>query len=370
MNRKKYLFHQTFLKIRYQKRGYFLYVFSFYIGLLLPAFCIANMRFLDKTAYFSKFDGMEQCIQIEWFGQDFYAVELGKEKKYSISSIFQEEMEKWDHQYVTIQGIDGSYFFPVPNIRGRYFKEREFETGEFVCLLGQEYVDKYHCRIGEKLTIQDQAFEIIGTVKGATGKEFFIPYKTMAKLYEQSEDTVQFRGIFFGETKADQEKLQSDVTGQIENSDAKAEILGITDGTSLVKSAERTRTEWKILRSAVAVVAIVFFLLNEIIVLENKMKKERKTMGINLAMGATQKDIKISFLMETLIITCIALFLIGITLEPLTKVSGLKNRIVLDGRGMGELLVLSVIICIVLTLIVIRNTEKEEIASLLKMRDS
>ena len=35
MDRVNYLFYQLFLKIKYEKRRYFLYVLSFYVGLLL-----------------------------------------------------------------------------------------------------------------------------------------------------------------------------------------------------------------------------------------------------------------------------------------------------------------------------------------------
>ena len=35
MDRVNYLFYQLFLKIKYEKRRYFLYVLSFYVGLFM-----------------------------------------------------------------------------------------------------------------------------------------------------------------------------------------------------------------------------------------------------------------------------------------------------------------------------------------------
>lgn len=49
MDRVNYLFYQLFLKIKYEKRRYFLYVLSFYVGLLLPTCCIANTRSVEQV---------------------------------------------------------------------------------------------------------------------------------------------------------------------------------------------------------------------------------------------------------------------------------------------------------------------------------
>ena len=53
MDRVNYLFYQLFLKIKYEKRRYFLYVLSFYVGLLLPTCCIANTRSVEQVIYYT-----------------------------------------------------------------------------------------------------------------------------------------------------------------------------------------------------------------------------------------------------------------------------------------------------------------------------
>lgn len=58
MDRVNYLFYQLFLKIKYEKRRYFLYVLSFYVGLLLPTCCIANTRSVEQVIYYTTFKGM------------------------------------------------------------------------------------------------------------------------------------------------------------------------------------------------------------------------------------------------------------------------------------------------------------------------
>ena len=63
-NRKKYILYQIWLKILHQKKKYLLYVLSFYVGLLLPAFCLANIRSVDRVFYFTTFHGMKNTVQI------------------------------------------------------------------------------------------------------------------------------------------------------------------------------------------------------------------------------------------------------------------------------------------------------------------
>ena len=58
------------IKIKYQKKRYFLYILSFYVGLLLPAFCIANIRSVDRVFYFTTFKKMNSSVQIDWFSKN------------------------------------------------------------------------------------------------------------------------------------------------------------------------------------------------------------------------------------------------------------------------------------------------------------
>lgn len=66
MDRVNYLFYQLFLKIKYEKRRYFLYVLSFYVGLLLPTCCIANTRSVEQVIYYTTFKGIGSI-----FGYDY-----------------------------------------------------------------------------------------------------------------------------------------------------------------------------------------------------------------------------------------------------------------------------------------------------------
>lgn len=126
MDRVNYLFYQLFLKIKYEKRRYFLYVLSFYVGLLLPTCCIANTRSVEQVIYYTTFKGMEDSFQVDWLSRTFNTIKLDKEISYSISAFYEESFPEWENQYVSIKGIDESYFYPLPKIEEHIYNTHHY----------------------------------------------------------------------------------------------------------------------------------------------------------------------------------------------------------------------------------------------------
>lgn len=102
MDRVNYLFYQLFLKIKYEKRRYFLYVLSFYVGLLLPTCCIANTRSVEQVIYYTTFKGIAIMRAIINKPQILLADEptgnLDKENSQTIMNLF----ERLNKQGMTI----------------------------------------------------------------------------------------------------------------------------------------------------------------------------------------------------------------------------------------------------------------------------
>ena len=161
-------------------------------------------------------------------------------------------------------------------------------------------------------------------------------------------------------------KEVDEVIEQIKEKDNHADILGVTEGEELYKNALYTKIQWRIVRGMCALVAILFFMINETIVLMAKAKKERKIMGINLALGATERDIKYCLFFETLLVTLLAVFLVMITLRPLAKLASLEHIIILDSMVIVETVILAVWACEILTWIIVSRIKKENIADMVR----
>lgn len=373
MRRIRYLFHQVFQKVRVEKKRYILYVFSFYAGLLLPAFCIANIRSVDRVIYYTTFEGMENTVQIDWLGERFDVVDEEAAKGMSVSAYYEEDMAEWNHQYVSVKGIDGHYFYPLPKVSGRTFAENEFENGENVCLLNRRYAREYSCGIGDKVKLREKQFEVIGLMEDEYSG-IILPYRAMERAYRK-ESLIQFscivpKGAAAGEKDAAAEKGAAEgIVRQIEGADETAEILEVTQGETLYENALAAKTRWRFLRGAAAGAALLFFILNESIVLTGKLENEQQVIGVNMALGAAEGEVKLCLLFETLMITAAAVSLVLLTAFPLAKIFGLGSAVVLDREAVLVFSVMSFLMCGILTWAAMRAVRRKSISMMLRVRD-
>lgn len=373
MRRIRYLFHQVFQKVRAEKRRYVLYVFSFYAGLLLPAFCIANIRSVDRVIYYTTFEGMENTVQIDWLGERFDAVDEEAAKGMSVSAYYEEDMAEWNHQYVLVEGIDGHYFYPLPKVSGRTFAENEFENGENVCLLNRRYAREYSCGIGDKVKLREEQFEVIGLMEDEYSG-IILPYRAMERAYRK-ESLIQFscivpKGAAAGEKDAAAEKgAAKGIARQIEGADETAEILEVTQGETLYENALAAKMRWRFLRGAAAGAALLFFILNESIVLTGKLENEQQVIGVNMALGAAEGEVELCLLFETLMITAAAVSLVLLTAFPLAKIFGLGSAVVLDREAVFAFSVMSFLMCGILTWAAMRAVRRKSISMMLRVRD-
>ncbi len=373
MRRIGYLFHQVFQRVKVEKRRYVLYVFSFYAGLLLPAYCIANIRSADRVIYYTTFEGMENAVQIDWLGERFDAVDAEAVKGMSVSAYYEEDMAEWNHQYVTVKGIDGHYFYPLPEVSGRTFAENEFKNGKNVCLLNRRYAKEYSCGIGDFFKLREEQFEVIGLMEDEYSG-IILPYRAMERAYRK-ESLIQFscivpKGAAAGEKDAAAEKGAAEgIARQIEGADETAKILEVTQGETLYENALAAKTRWRFLRGAAAGAALLFFILNESIVLTRKLENEQQVIGVNMALGAAEGEVKLCLFFETLMITAAAVGFVLLTAFPLAEIFGLGSAVVLDREAVLVFSVMSFLMCGILTWAVMRAVRRKSISRMLRVRD-
>lgn len=367
VNRRVYLIHQTLLKIRYQKKRYMLYVLSFYVGLLFPAFCIANIRSVDQVIYYTVFDNMEDSVQIDWSSEKFDLLNIESAQNYSVSAYYEEDFPQWDHQYIPIKGIDEHYFYLFPQIRGRYFQTDEFQKDGRVCLIDKNNADKYFLQTGDQISVHGESLNIIGIIMDTKYEGIIMPYQTMKKIYQYKEN-IQFTGTFMADTEEEKDRLVLNVTEELKK-DENTAILEVTDGGVLYKNALATKIQWRVVRGIFAAVSALFFLLNETIVLMGKMEKEKQTIGIYMALGASERETKGAVLFETMCVTFFAALLVLATLRPLARLVSLESAVLLDCTLVFWFLMLAFFMCELLSVVVMKSIKDEQISNMIKMRD-
>ncbi|MCI8667478.1 MAG: ABC transporter permease [Dorea sp.] len=347
-----YGYHQVRLKIWHQKKRYLLYILSFYIGLLFPAFCIANIRSADQVIYYTTFDNMEDSVQIEWFSSGF-EVPVAEGTKYSVSAYYQEDFPQWNHQYMAVKGIDEHYFYPLPEISGRGFDKEELREGGRVCLLDKKNAEKYNCRVGDRISVCGEKLRIIGIMTNTKFEGIILPFGTMKEICRNKQN-VQFTGIFKADTKEEKEMLAAFVTEELEKYED-VEVLGVMDGRTLYENALATKWQWRAVRGIWAFVSALFFLMNETVVLMGKAKKERQIIGIHMALGATEGEMKGMMFFETLLVTFFSAMLVLATLLPFARLAALESAVLLDRTAVFWFLTTAFFMCEILTVVVMKH---------------
>lgn len=344
--------HQVYLKIWHQKKRYLLYIISFYIGLLFPAFCIANIRSADQVIYYTTFDNMEDSVQVDWFSSGFDVPGI-EGTEYSVSAYYQEDFPQWNHQYIAVKGIDEHYFYPLPEISGRGFDEEELREGRRVCLLDQKNAKRYDCRAGDRISVCGEKLRIIGIIMDTKFEGILLPFGAMEEICRNKQN-IQFTGVFRADTEEEKAKITAWVTEELEKYEG-VEVQGVIDGSTIYENALATKMQWRADRGIGAAVSALFFLMNETVVLMGKAKKERQTIGIHMALGATEGEMKGMLFLETLLVTFFSAMLVLATLLPFARLASMESAVLLDHTAVIWFLAAAFFMCEILTVVVMKR---------------
>ena len=180
---------------------------------------------------------------------------------------------------------------------------------------------------------------------------------------------IQFTGTFFSKNNQSDDVLNR-VISQITDMDPEAEIISMNTGTELYENAVRTKDQWRIIRLIIAGIALLFFVLNESIVIIEKIENEQGISGVNMAVGAYRTEVKTAVFLENLGISVGAALFVLLTMKPLAKLFALDNVIVLDRMVIIETIFTALVICGILTWCSMRRIKLYQISYMLKIKET
>ncbi|PWJ49772.1 ABC transporter permease [Faecalicatena contorta] len=370
MKKMGYLGHQTIQHMIHLRKRYLLYVVSFYIGLLLPVLCVANYRFIDTFLEVYLFEGMENTVQIDWLSSSFETTGFDVPGVYSVKGMYQEVVLDWDSLPLTIVGRDENHFEDMPHVRGRVITHKELKRGDAVCLLDMESSKKYHCGVGDVVRINNHELRVVGVIADTVVRShIIIPLTMMEKIYGQSGMEMQYSGTFMLKENQDKDQFISDVSAMIQAKDEQAKILFTTTGEELYQQAIHSVARWKTLRAIIALGAVLFFLINETIIIIGKMQRERKVIGIKMALGISAREVGICYLIETMCITLAADLLVFLTISPLAKMFFLDKIILFDHFVVIVTLIGSFGTSTMIAFAVIHNLKRHQISGMFTLEE-
>lgn len=230
---------------------------------------------------------------------------------------------------------------------GEMINEQHQDNKEKVCVLGEGIAEKYFTNsenaVGETIKINGRNFEIIGVIekKGdgiqgiSTDQSIFTPYSTAYKyVYDKKMYIPQ--GIALVEDIDSVEDGMRDIEDSLDYIfDGGAINYMVEDAGSRIEAALASAKTMNILLISVATIVFIVGGIGIMNVLFVSVNERTKEIGILKALGSSNKDILLQFLLESVLISSLGgVFgiLLSYLLGPLTKYIGVPVLFTIEGK--------------------------------------
>ena len=153
---KKILFLLSVVRARmkYNRKLYLIVIASFGAGLILPAFCVSNILFLQKNLENEMYLNMEKTLEVDYFVYDSIPDwdELRERKKIEYMStycMYEKLIPEMGNKSMNILEIDDNYFFynEIELGKGNLFENNKS------CLIHEKVAQENSLKLEDVLTI-------------------------------------------------------------------------------------------------------------------------------------------------------------------------------------------------------------------------
>lgn len=351
---KKILFLLSVVRARMQyNRGlYLIIIASFGAGLILPAFCISNILFLQKNLESEMYLNMERTIEVDYFVYDSKPdwdkwAERNKIEYMSTSCMYEKLIPEMGNKSMNVLEIDDNYFLynKIEVGKGNVFDDNKS------CFIHEKIAQEYSLELKDVLTIGNHTYQICGFIKDLHLKGYII----LPLERELSIDVNKQYLSYF--TLEDEVDLQSFIN-DIEICDD-IKINAIKTGQENFEGTLNSVQVWIVSRVVIAVVSVIFAAVNNTFVLYGLFLNSRRSIGIHCAIGANKKHIIFMFTIEVLIIVILAVIIVFTLLRPLAFMLEMQEEILINRYLIGILFLISILIAIgMLTILALLTRRK------------
>lgn len=249
----------------------------------------------------------------------------------------------------TVVGITDDYS-DINNLNIKYGQPINIshqEGKEKVCVIGESLAQQYFVdaqnAIGESIKINGKTYEVIGVLErkgdGTQGvspdRSIFIPYSTAYKhVYDKKYNIPQ--GIALVENLNEVEKGIRDVQTSLDYIFDEGKVnFKVEDAGSKIEAALASSKTMNLLLMSVATIVFIVGGIGIMNVLFVSVNERTKEIGILKALGTSNKDILVQFLLESVLISSLGAIcgiVISYLLMPLTKYIGVPVLFTIDGQ--------------------------------------
>ena len=227
---------------------------------------------------------------------------------------------------------------------GRQITEFDNENGERICVIGSDVVKNFfkgEDPIGKRIKLKDVYFRVVGVIE-AFGKDFeekgannplswkneriLIPANTMITRFAGRNNFRWFNLYIQSESVDMVTKTISEIRSILMRSHNNRDVFNIQSVLEWQNESEKFTMIWQIVLGVVSGISLLVGGVGIMNVMLASFTERMKEIGIRKAIGATNLDIFILFLVETIVI-CFIGGLIGLLFGYIVSVTALSSML-------------------------------------------
>jgi len=215
-----------------------------------------------------------------------------------------------NEEYIYLRGTNTQVFGLLNTnlLAGEYFSDSDIQSRAKVGVLGQRAAENlfgdYESAIGKTVRFDNQRFKIIGVYENIGAREIdnniMIPYKT---TYGSMNPKKTFRAIFLGVADEDNVELVKGKAEEILLKRYEKDDFSVTDQSELLSTISEIFSMVNGVLIAIASISLLVGGIGIMNIMYASVTERIKEVGIRRAVGATQRDILMQFLTESVLLS-------------------------------------------------------------------
>lgn len=376
MNKILFTICNALRRVYFYRRKKISLIIAFYLGLLLPVICIADIINLELELNAHRQSIDSEIIIANWSGKvlsedakrDFMQ-ELGT-KKYAYQIKAGCEAKNLGDGTFGLDGIDLNFdvYTPLTLDKGRMFDKQDVEQEKNVCLIHREKAEMNNLNIGDLVEISDIKYEIVGITDNINYENtLFIPATT---FYKNTESDYAQQIIYISVENKKLSDTKTLINTFLTSQDKTVQINEVKSGQEFLDTAKSFSQYWIGVRIKLMILSVLFGSINiAMILIGNMTNYFRYSFLVQKALGATDFSLSMMLLIENIICGIIADVILLSTLPTILKVLGMETKLHYSLTYVGSVFGITCCMCIIVSIPILIYIRKRSISAGLRLEE-
>lgn len=347
--RKKSIIYQLKQQFSLFKKRTIPYIISFYIALILPCLCLLSINTFNERKVELINSNIEDEFILIWESSKGKIFNSPTYEELEFTTSF--EVDGFNNgKNIQVYAVDNVFLEGI----SKFFIERSLSKpsvlGKNKCLIQEGLSRDERIKIGDKINIDSDIFEVVGIVKsfGFRG-DVIISYEDMKdknRLYNYSMKLKKREGENVKIT-------EKNILNEIKETYPDSNHIIFMDGVDELNSRLGIFNRNIMFKTVLAILSMVFFVVNQALITIFKIGENKKFFGLKLSLGVSLREIFLVELIESFFVGLISNLILILTITPIKMRIDTFSDIVFDIKTIFSISIVSIAICILMSFVYI-----------------